>query len=182
MKIIAIIGSMRKGNSFSMVQSVVDTFLNADVELEVIHLKDISIGFCDGCLSCDETGTCHLNDDMTSIVQKVKEADGLVLASPARWSLLSGEMKTFMDRLNPLAAIEALADKKAIVFAVGQTKEEEDHSISIAAESMVSFCENAGIEVVDKVLAYGCLMENEVDKESILRCTEAAMHLVDSLK
>lgn len=181
MKVVAIIGSARKGNSFLMVQSVVDTFVNADIELEVIHLKDISIEFCDGCLSCDETGICRLNDDMGSIVEKVKEADGLVLASPARWSLLSGEMKVFMDRLNPLASIEALANKKAIIFAVGQTREEEDNSISMAAESMVSFCDNAGIEVIDKVLAYGCLLENEVGEETIMRCTEAVEHLVDSL-
>lgn len=182
MKVIAIIGSARKGNSFSMVQSAKNVILDAGVELEVVHLKDFSIGFCDGCLSCDETGRCHLNDDMSSMVEKVKDADGLVLASPARWSLLSGQMKVFMDRLNPLASIEALANKKAIIFAVGQTNEEEDNSISIAAESMVSFCDNAGIEVIDKVLAYGCLMENEVDERTIIRCTEAAKRLVDSLK
>lgn len=182
MKVMAIIGSARKGNSFSMVQSIEDTLLNASVGLEVVHLKDFYIGFCDGCLSCDEIGRCHLDDDMSSIVEKVKDADGLVLASPARWSLLSGQMKVFMDRLNPLASIEALANKKAIIFVAGQTKEEEDNSISIAAESMVSFCDNAGIEVIDKVLAYGCLMENEVDEKTIKRCTEAAKRLVDSLK
>ncbi len=182
MKIMAVIGSVRKGNSYLMVQSVVDTFLNAGIEVEVVHLRDFSVGFCDGCLSCDETGKCHLNDDMSSIVEKVKEADGLVLASPARWGLLSGEMKVFMDRLNPLATIDALVNKKAIVFTVGQTKQTEDNSISIAAESMVSFCDNAGIEVIDKVLAYGCLMVNEIDEETIRRCVEAAKHLVDSLK
>ena len=147
MKIVAIIGSTRNGNSFSMVQSIKDTIVAAGVELEIVHLRDVSIGFCDGCLSCDETGRCHLDDDMNQIMEKVKNTDGLVLASPARWSLLSGQMKVFMDRLNPLASIEALANKKAIIFAVGQTKKEEDNSISIAAESMESFCDNAGIEV-----------------------------------
>lgn len=181
MKIMAIIGSARKGNSFSMVQSIKETILNAGVELEVVHLRDFSMEFCDGCLSCDETGRCHLNDDMSSIVEKVRDADGLVFASPARWSLLSGDMKVFIDRLNPLAAIEALANKKAIIFVVGQTKG-EDNSISIAAESIESFCDNAGIQVIDKVLAYGCLMEKEIDNETSLKCMEAAEHLVDSLK
>lgn len=182
MKIVAIIGSIRKGNSFSMVQNVVETFLKAGAEVDVIHLKDISIGFCDGCLSCDETGKCHLDDEMNSVVEKVKEADGLVLASPARWGLLSGEMKVFMDRLNPLASMETLANKKAIVFTVGQTKEDEDNSISIASESITSFCDNAGIEVIDKVLSYGCLMADEVSEKTIKRCVEAAKQLVDSLK
>lgn len=181
MKVIAIIGSMRSGNSYSMVRSVEDTIVNKGVELETFHLRDISMSFCDGCLTCDETGECHLNDDMSIIVKKIKESDGLIFASPTRWSLLSGELKVFMDRLNPLAASDALSGKKAIIFTVGQTKKEEDNSISIATESIVSFCENSGIEVVDKVSAFECLMENEVNLEISKKCIEATDRLLDAI-
>lgn len=181
MKIIAIIGSMRKGNSYQMVEGIVDAITEKGVELEVIHLKDISMSFCDGCLSCDETGKCHMEDDVSDIVTKIENADGLIFASPTRWSLLSGEMKTFMDRLNPLAVPEKLANKKAIIFVAGQTKKEDDDSIMIAASSIESFCINAGIDVVDKVLAYDCLMEKEVNDQTLLMCKNAAINLVTHL-
>lgn len=184
MKVIAIIGSLRKGNSYSMVYGVENVFNDVDVDFEIIHLKDINFGFCNGCLQCDDSGRCFQDDDLNEIVDRIREADALVLASPARWSLLSGEMKAFLDRLNPLASEELLSGKKAIVFSVGQTHQEEDTSVEAAASSVKAFCENAGIEVVDTVLAYGCLMEQDVSKNMVVsqNCISAAKKLINALR
>ncbi len=155
MKIVAIVGSLRRGNTYNMVEAGCQALTDCDVEL--IHLKDISLNHCDGCLECDESGVCTLTDDMTKVVTRIKGADGFIFGTPARWSLLSGELKTFFDRLNPLAVPELLAEKKAIIFAVGQSKDQDAGSIKLAADSVGFFCENAEVEVVDVVLATDCL-------------------------
>lgn len=183
MKVMAIVGSCRSGNSLIMVNYLLDVFKNSGIDFEIIHLKDISFGFCNGCLQCDETGECYQNDELNEIVKRINKADAFVLASPTRWSLLSGEMKVFLDRLNPLASKEQLLGKKAIIFSVGQTHREDDASVETAANSIKAFCENAGIEVIDIVLAYGCLAADDVRNNTnvMQNCILAAQKLIKSI-
>ena len=58
--------------------------------------------FCSGCLSCQKTGSCVLKDDVPEIMAKVKEAEVVVFATPIYYYEMSGQMKTLLDRLNPL--------------------------------------------------------------------------------
>lgn len=164
MKILAVIGSTRNGNTKYIVEKIIDgiTKKNETCNVQKIHLRDIKMNFCDGCLVCDKTGKCVINDDMTKIVSNVRDADGFIFASPARWALLSGEMKTFFDRLNPLAIKEELAGKLCVNIVVGQSEEDDKESIVLAANSLKTFCDNAGIEVVDTVIACGCYNATDI--------------------
>jgi len=184
MKIVSIIGSTRRGNTFAMVNAASKAICN-DAEVEILMLGDMTYTFCDGCLQCDETGECHIDDDMNSAVEKIKAADGLIIGTPARWGLMSGELKTFFDRLNPLASPELLAGKKAIAFAVGQSEEDTDdaESVRLACASIETFCENADIEVVDRVCVYDCLEKNDIDGNSkaFKQCEAAAIKLLGAL-
>ena len=65
-------------------------------------LKGKKIQYCIGCLSCQETEKCVLQDDATEFVEQVKKADILVFATPIYYYEMSGQMKTLLDRLNPL--------------------------------------------------------------------------------
>lgn len=185
MRIVAVIGSMRNGNTEYMVDEVISSIEKIrNIEVIRIHLRDLKMEFCDGCLICDETGQCVKMDDMSKIVQTIELADGLILASPARWSLLSGEMKTFFDRLNPLAMTEKLKGKKAIIFAVGQSDEEEKASIITAADSIDNFCVNAEIDVLTKVIVCGCYAKDDIkEKEKyIIECKDAGKMLVSEIE
>lgn len=182
MRIIAIVGSNRRGNTYAMVEAACHG-LN-DSEVELIHLKDLNIKPCDGCLTCDETGACHLMDDMEKILPRMKIADGFIFGTPARWSLLSGELKVFFDRLNPLASPQSLNGKKAIVFAVGQTEGDEAISIKNTVKSIEYFCDNAGIEVVDTLSVDGCLSPNDLitkKPEILKKCKSSSKKLFNSL-
>lgn len=182
MKIIGIVGSIRRGNTYAMVESACQALTECDVEL--VHLKDISLNHCDGCLECDETGGCHLGDHMSDLVTRIKEADGYIFGTPARWSLLSGELKTFFDRLNPLAVPELLAGKKAIIFSVGQSEGNDNESIKLAADSVRFFCDNAEIEVVDIIIASDCLKaEDLIEKHPayLHECKKSAEKLQSAL-
>lgn len=71
-------------------------------EVEFISLKGKQINYCIGCLACQHTGKCVLRDDVVSILEKVQKADTLVFATPIYYYEMSGQMKTLLDRLNPL--------------------------------------------------------------------------------
>jgi len=182
MKVVGIVGSNRRGNTYSMVEAACHALEGFDVEL--IHLHGLMTKMCDGCLTCDNTGECHIQDRVRTVMDKIKEADGFVFGTPARWSLLSGELKVFFDRLNPLAVPELLNEKKAIVFAVGQCEGEEAKSIKLAAKSVKYFCDNAGIEVIDTVIAEGCQQPTDVmtkHPEVLDKCRKSAIRLARAL-
>lgn len=182
MRILAVVGSSRRGNTYAMVEAA--CYALADFDVELVHLKDVAVEFCDGCLTCDDTGECHVQDGMANLVISAAEADGFVFGTPARWGLLSGELKTFLDRLNPLAAPEKLAGKLAIVFAVGQCEGDEAQSITSAADSVIAFCADAGIQVIDSVVAEGCLEQDSLIREHpeiLEKCKSAAERLSDCL-
>lgn len=183
MKILGIVGSIRDGNTLIMVNRATQAIRNfADVEL--LHLKNLKFTFCNGCLKCDETGWCCLKDDMNDVLDKMKEADGYIIGTPTRWGLMSGELKSFLDRLNPLATSELLEGKKAVILAVGQSQENEEdgESIRTACASVETFCNNAGIEVLSTICAYECLKERDIlEYENMLQqCAKAAEQLINN--
>jgi multimeric flavodoxin WrbA len=158
--------------------------IGSECDVEFIHVKDMTVKFCDGCLACDKTGKCHITDSMTPTIKSIVAADGLILGTPTRWSLLSGELKVLMDRLNPLATQQKLKGKKAIVFTVGQSTPDQDNSVKLACSSVVDFCDNAGIAVVAKVLAFGCLSANDIIEKSpevLTKCKKAGRKLLESV-
>ncbi len=71
-------------------------------EVELISLKGKKINFCIGCLTCQKTLKCVLKDDAAEIAEKVKDAETLVFVTPIYYYEMSGQMKTLLDRLNPL--------------------------------------------------------------------------------
>lgn len=75
-------------------------------EVEYISLKEKEIKYCIGCLSCLKTGHCVHRDDVAEIMDKVQMAEVIVFATPIYYYEMSGQMKTLLDRLNPLFAKE----------------------------------------------------------------------------
>lgn len=71
-------------------------------DVEMITLRDFELKFCIGCLSCQKTGRCVLFDKMNSFYETVRNSDILVFATPVYYYEISGQLKTFLDRLNPL--------------------------------------------------------------------------------
>lgn len=144
-KLLIISGSARNGNSKYIAKSVADwadDFGRFDVNR--INLSDYNINYCDGCLYCDTTGNCHQSDDMQSLLDQIRVADGVVIISPTRWSLLSGDLKVFFDRWNPLAGKNIFDNKKCFNICVGQTEVNSSVSIMRALDSLRFFTEDAG--------------------------------------
>lgn len=75
---------------------------DAGLDIEYVSLKGKDIKYCIGCLSCQKTNKCVLNDDVAAIMAKVKEAEVIVYTTPIYYYEMCGQMKTLLDRLNPL--------------------------------------------------------------------------------
>ena len=69
--------------------------------VEQVYLHQLNIGFCSACYGCRGTNTCVQKDDMEQLLQKMVEADVLVLATPVYFYSMDGQMKTVIDRTLP---------------------------------------------------------------------------------
>ena len=102
-KVLIISTSPRKGgNSDTLAEEFARGVREAGHEVEKISLWDKTIGFCRGCLACQKTGRCVIHDDADMIAQKMLTAEVIVFATPIYYYEMSGQMKTMLDRGNPL--------------------------------------------------------------------------------
>ena len=102
-KVVIVTSSLRgKSNSDILANKVMEGAKEAGHDVEVISLKGKNIKFCIGCFTCAKTGECVLKDDVKEMLLKVKNADTLVFVTPIYYYEMSGQLKTFLDRMNPL--------------------------------------------------------------------------------
>lgn len=102
-KILIISTSPRKGgNSDTLAHEFERGACEAGHAVEFINLCDRTIAFCRGCLACGKTNRCVIKDDANAIVEKMHDADVVVWATPIYYYSVSGQMKTMIDRGNPL--------------------------------------------------------------------------------
>ena len=102
-KVLIISTSPRKdSNSARLAEEFRKGAEEARNEVELISLHDKTIGFCQGCFACLETHRCVIHDDADIIREKMLHADVIVFATPIYYYEMSGQMKTMLDRGNPL--------------------------------------------------------------------------------
>jgi len=90
------------GNSEILADEFKKGALATGNSVEKICLYDKKIDFCKGCLTCQTTKNCVIKDDANAIVGKMLHADVLVFATPIYFYEMCGQMKTLLDRSNPL--------------------------------------------------------------------------------
>ncbi|MBR4472126.1 MAG: flavodoxin family protein [Oscillospiraceae bacterium] len=113
-----------RSNSDILTERLIAGARDAGHEVEHISLKGKEIKFCIGCLACQKTQQCVQKDDAIEIAEKVKNADTLVFTTPIYYYEMSGQMKTLLDRLNPLYPSDYRFRK---VYMLSVATEDEDH-------------------------------------------------------
>lgn len=102
-KVLIITSSLRaNSNSDGLAEAFARGAREAGNMVETVSLKGKDIGFCRGCLICQKTQECVIRDDASRIAQKALNADVLVFATPVYYYGMSGQLKTLLDRCNPL--------------------------------------------------------------------------------
>ena len=137
--VLVISTSFRK-NSNSDILS--DEFIKGAAEaghnVEKINLSDKTINFCKGCLACQKTQKCIINDDAREIAEKVLNADILVFATPIYYYSVSGQLKTLIDRLNPLYSDDYKFRK---VYLIATAAEDEKETVKGTITAIKGFIE-----------------------------------------
>lgn len=102
-RILILSTSPRKGGNSD---ALADAFLTGAIEsghtVDKLQLADLDLRFCLGCLQCQKTGQCVIRDGMSTVLAKLLRADVVVFATPIYFYAMSGQMKTLLDRTNPL--------------------------------------------------------------------------------
>ena len=105
MKMMAFNGSPRKKwNTAALLNKALEGAASQGADTELIHLYDLDFKGCRSCFSCKKKGgrsygKCAARDDLTPILKKVEETDALLLGSPIYFGTVSGEMRSFLERL-----------------------------------------------------------------------------------
>lgn len=122
MKVLAIMGSPRKGKSYDVLQMIRERLQKKeDVEFEELLLMDYNLGQCKGCHACffKEGAVCPLNNEMPGILLKMLEAEAIILITPLYAQQVTGLLKNFIDQLSYLWHRPRCFGKKAMVVVTG---------------------------------------------------------------
>lgn len=102
MKVLAINGSPRPmGNTSNILNDIRDMFERDGIEMETVHIYEYRLTNCNVCLTCEirGDGRCYDEDDgLNDILQKMRDADAILLASPTYMNACPSVLQTFMER------------------------------------------------------------------------------------
>ena len=102
-KVLIISSSPRKGgNSETLAAAFAKGAREGGNQVETVYLREKQVSFCKGCLACLKLGHCVIQDDAVEIAAKMHDADVLVFATPVYYYSVCGQLKTMLDRANPL--------------------------------------------------------------------------------
>ena len=106
----------RKGNSDILCDQFLSGVKEAGHEVEKVFLRDKKIKYCTGCYTCEKTkGICAYKDDMPELLEKMIQADVLVLSTPVYFYCMNAQLKTVIDRT--VARYTEIRDKDAYLIA-----------------------------------------------------------------
>ncbi|GMB02012.1 flavodoxin family protein [Pelosinus sp. IPA-1] len=101
MKVVAFNGSPTKeGNTYHAIKGVAQELEAEGIEVEIVHVGNKVIRGCTACGGCvrNQNEKCVIGDEVNEWIQKMKEADGIILGSPVHYSGIGATMKAFLDR------------------------------------------------------------------------------------
>ncbi len=118
MKVVAFNGSARpEGNTNILIKKVFEQLEAEGIETELIQLSEKNIGGCKACYGCFQTKDkkCVVDDDMNSLIEKMFEADAIILGSPTYFANVSTETKALIDR----AGLVSIANDRMLKRKIG---------------------------------------------------------------
>jgi len=104
MKVIGIVGSPRKnGNTELLTKHTLKAISEEGLGTELIQLAGMEIKPCTACMACKEKEICSIKDDLFSLYLRMKEAEGIILASPVYYGSATALIKALMERVGYIA-------------------------------------------------------------------------------
>lgn len=149
------------GNSDILADEFARGATEAGHSVEKVNIREIDLKYCIGCLACQKTGKCVLNDAMNALYERVQNSDVLVFATPIYYYGMSGQLKTFLDRLNPLYPKTNRFKSVYLIAAAADTEESAVHGAAVGVQGW--------IDCFDGVTLDGTISGLGVDKAGEIR-------------
>ncbi len=144
-KVLILSGSPRKnGNSDILCDEFMKGAVEAGNEVEKIRVAEKNIGYCRACYAC-KNGPCAIKDDMTEVLQKMIDADVIVLASPVYFYSIDAQLKALIDRT--VARWLEVRDKEFYYIVTAADGEEEAAETTINCFRGYADCVNGAKEM-----------------------------------
>ncbi len=169
MKKITIISSSLRKNSNSEI--LANEFIRGAKEngneINLINLKKIKMQFCIGCLSCSKTHKCVLKDGVTKkMLDEICSSDIIVFVTPVYYYAISGQLKTFIDRMNPLYSMDY---KFKDIYVIATAAEDATRTFKGIKEDIKGFIDcYEGTKVKGTLFAGWLEMPNDAKKRKDL--------------
>lgn len=126
MKVMAFNGSPRKGgNTQALLEAVLKGAASKGAETRLVNLRELNVKGCMGCDACkNELGKCFQKDDLSPLLQEMKDCDAIVLGTPVYWFHVASQFKALVDRFYCFYGWEPVPDtgelKETMAFPEGK--------------------------------------------------------------
>ncbi len=191
MKIICLLGSPRpKGNSATIAKHFCETAEKLGSQVQTFALNKLNFRGCQGCMTCKtKLDKCVLKDDLAEVLDAVREADVLVLATPTYFAEVSSQVKTVMDRTYSYLASDYLTNPnpsrlqpgKQLVFIQTQAVDDENVFADVFPRYEGSFkWQGFGDAHLIRTCGIGQLDDPASQEEAIKLAEETAEKLVSA--
>lgn len=181
-KIIIIDGGPRKNfNTAAMCEKVAEGVRSVEGESKIIRLYDLEYKGCMSCMACKVKGrasnVCKFKDALTPLLEEIAHADGLVLASPIYFGDVTGQMRTFLERLAfPWLSYNdysMTAPKKMPVLLIETMNGTPERNNSQGYGSM-EYCITAALGEPEHLIAYNTCQVKNYDRFELAGFSEEA--------
>ena len=183
-KIMIIDGGPRKNfNTASMLQKIAEGAgsVSSEIEVKTVRLYGLDYKGCMSCMACKIKGkasnVCKFKDALTPILEEIAEADGLVLGSPIYFGDVTGQMRTFLERLAfPWLSYNdysMTAPKRMPVILVETMNGTPERNNSQGYGSM-EYCISTALGEPERLIAYNTYQVKNYDRFELASFSEAA--------
>lgn len=161
-KIVAIVTSPRtKGNSNAIVDAITDGAMGLSTNIIKLHRLDRLkvLHGCRGCMKCKVRGACVQDDEISDIINDMRDADHIILSTPVYFDGACSQFKTFLDRMYSLISADGnslIPEGKSMTVVVtcgGPEKTAEDvagkisgimRTLGFEQQSIITFSDHGG--------------------------------------
>jgi len=183
MKIIGISGSPRKGqNCEKMIVAALEVAKERGFETDTVYLSNEEVAPCKACGACREKDFCVIDDDMEEIYEKMRVADGIIVAAPVYMGNYPAQLKALFDRSVLLRRKNfALKNKVGAALSVGGSRNGGQEK---TIQSIHDWMHIHGMIVVGDNAHFGGITWNPTEEDTVGMQTvsETAKKLCDVLE
>lgn len=139
MSIVAIISSPEKGNTEALVNAAIEGAKENGQDVKTFYInKMTNRRGCQACMGCKKAGKCVVKDDITPVLDAVRDADGIILSTPVYFGQVCGQFKLVEDRfwsfLDPAMKPNMPTGKKLAVITTAGTEGADELADRLAGE------------------------------------------------